>query len=109
MPFVFSFVLIFIAELGDKTQLLTLGFASKYPLKTVISAIAFATAFLMGLAVLLGGTISAIVPSQYMQAIAGIIFIVFGFWTIFGGEEGGREAAEVLDHLFFILSSRVGR
>jgi putative Ca2+/H+ antiporter (TMEM165/GDT1 family) len=79
--------MIAVAELGDKTQLLTMGFAARYPIRTVIPAVSLATALLMGLAVVFGGAINAYVPQFYLGLAAGIVFIGFGLWTILGKEE----------------------
>ncbi|MCX5751075.1 MAG: TMEM165/GDT1 family protein [Candidatus Saganbacteria bacterium] len=86
-PFIAAFFMIAVAELGDKTQLLTMGFATRYPIRIVIPAVALATALLMGLAVIFGGAINAYIPQFYLGLAAGIVFIGFGLWTIFGKEE----------------------
>ena len=85
-PLLITFLIISAAELGDKTQLLTLGFATRYPVWKVISAVFAATAILMALAVLFGGAINYYVPEFYLQLAAGIIFIIFGIWILFGKE-----------------------
>lgn len=72
------------AELGDKTQLLTLGFTTRYPFWEVLSAVFCATAVLMAAAVLLGGVINYYIPIFYVQLFAGILFVLFGIWIIFG-------------------------
>ncbi|OGC03456.1 hypothetical protein A2276_00905 [candidate division WOR-1 bacterium RIFOXYA12_FULL_43_27] len=86
-PFLISFLMISTAELGDKTQLLTLGFATKFPAWEVIAAVGCASALLMAGAVLFGGIINCFVPQIYLQALAGILFISFGLWTLFGTEK----------------------
>lgn len=90
-PLISSFLLIAAAELGDKTQLLTLGFAARFPLWEVILAISSATAVLMVLAVLLGGVINLWVPGFYLQLAAGIIFILFGLISLRDGQEHKEE------------------
>jgi len=86
-PFLAALAIIGLAELGDKTQLLTFGFATKYPFWKVIAAVASATALLMAIAVGFGGIISRFIPHFYLQLSAGIIFLAFGLWTLFGREE----------------------
>lgn len=88
LPVISSFLLIFIAELGDKTQLLTLVFCTKYPVVQVLTAISCATALLMGLAVLFGDAISLFIPQIYIQTAAALLFIGFGLWTLFYKESG---------------------
>ena len=86
-PLLITFLIIGAAELGDKTQLLTLGFSTRFPVWEVIGAVSAATAVLAALAVTFGGAINHYVPEFYLQLIAGVLFIVFGIWTIFGKEE----------------------
>ena len=88
-----TFIIIAAAELGDKTQLLTFGFATRYPLWEVLSAVFCASALLMAVAVFLGGIINQFLPQFYISLAAGLLFIGFGLWTIFGKgekEEGGE-------------------
>jgi putative Ca2+/H+ antiporter (TMEM165/GDT1 family) len=107
-PFMISFFMITMAELGDKTQLLALGFATKYPVIKVLGAVSLATSILMALAVLLGGAINRIIPEYYLQLFIGIIFIFFGVWTIFGKEKvednakAGRNPFWIVFSAFFL-------
>lgn len=86
-PLIITFAIIASAELGDKTQLLTLGFSTRFPVWKVISAVSAASAILMALAVIFGGAINQLIPAYYLQLAAGVLFILFGLWTIFGKEE----------------------
>lgn len=91
-PLITTFFIIAAAELGDKTQLLTLGFATKYAVWQVIAAVSAATAVLMALAVIFGGAINYYIPEFYLQLMAGILFIGFGIWTILGKDEDENKA-----------------
>ena len=74
-----SFITIFIAELGDKTQLatLTLSGTSKKPLAVFLgSAAALILASLVG--VLAGGSISTFIPEIYLKLIASLTFFIIG-------------------------------
>ena len=78
------FATIFLAELGDKTQLATLLFAAD---KEVSKWMIFAGASLAlivasGLGVLAGGAISHYVNEKYLHYIAGIGFVGIGVWTL---------------------------
>ena len=84
-----TFGMIFLAELGDKTQLATFCFAAenKSWLSVFIgSAAALVLASL--LAVITGCTISKFIPANYVKLGAGVLFVVLGLWMIFvkGGE-----------------------
>ena len=78
------FVTIFIAELGDKTQLATLLYAAEAenPKLTVFAASASALVLTSALGVLGGVIISQYVTPKVLSWIAGVGFIAIGLWTI---------------------------
>ena len=79
-----TFVTIFLAELGDKTQLATLCFAAENESRLAVfigSAGALVLASLI--AVLVGGEVSRLVPSHYTKIGVGILFVLLGAWMIF--------------------------
>lgn len=86
-PLIVSLLVIGIAELGDKTQLLAIGLATRFPLGEVIVGVFAATALLNGLAVIFGGIIYQFVPHFFLQLTAGLMFLGFGLWTIFAEEK----------------------
>lgn len=91
--FVISLVLVGLAELGDKSQLLLLGFAAKYrPLKVAFGA-AIAIAILQAVSVGLGQAVGALLPGELVAIAAGGLFVVFGVltWRGAGSEEEGEE------------------
>lgn len=75
-----SFVAIFIAELGDKTQLACLGFASVDPKSRlyIFLGSALALACSSAIAVYFGCQITKYVSPRVIKTIAGVVFIVFG-------------------------------
>lgn len=77
-----SFLLIFIAEMGDKTQILAMAFATQYPVKKVLLGIFFGVLLNHGLAVAMGSLLSTMIPMDIIQMTAGFAFIVFAFWTL---------------------------
>ncbi len=78
------FVAVFIAELGDKTQLATLLFASDKEVSklTVFAGASLALIVASGIGVLAGGLISNTVNEKYLHYLAGAGFIVIGVWTL---------------------------
>lgn len=78
------FATIFVAELGDKTQLATLLYASKAsnPKLTVFAASASALALTSLIGVVAGGALAQYVDVRWMSRIAGIGFIGIGVWTL---------------------------
>jgi putative Ca2+/H+ antiporter (TMEM165/GDT1 family) len=82
--FVAVFGTVFLAELGDKTQLATVLFASKpgAGLLTVFVAASLALMLSSAIAVAAGAVISEYIDPRMLSWIAGAGFIVIGIWTI---------------------------
>ena len=78
------FASVFIAELGDKTQLATLLFAADKEVSklTVFVAASMALIVATGIGVLAGGLVSEHVSSSALKYVAGVGFIAIGVWTL---------------------------
>jgi putative Ca2+/H+ antiporter (TMEM165/GDT1 family) len=78
------FSTIFVAELGDKTQLATLLYASdtSHPKLTVFAASAAALVLTSALGVLAGSLIAEYVSSKILRWVAGLGFIAVGVWVL---------------------------
>jgi putative Ca2+/H+ antiporter (TMEM165/GDT1 family) len=78
------FATVFLAELGDKTQLATMLFATRQSASLITVFIGASLALMMstGLAVLAGSMISQYVDPKYLTYIAGVGFILIGVWTV---------------------------
>jgi putative Ca2+/H+ antiporter (TMEM165/GDT1 family) len=74
-----TFGLIFLAELGDKTQLAAIAMSaeSKAPLTVFVGAV-LALALVTLIAVALGSTLTRVVPARYIRMAAGALFVVIG-------------------------------
>lgn len=77
-----SFFFVFVAEMGDKTQLVALAFATRYSVKIVLAGVFGATLLIHLLSVFLGEAASWALPIFWIQLLAGLSFIVFGLWTL---------------------------
>ncbi|MCF6157555.1 MAG: TMEM165/GDT1 family protein [wastewater metagenome] len=79
------FIAVFIAELGDKTQLATMLFAADKEVSklTIFLGASLALMVASGIGVLVGGVISQFVSERHLHYIAGIGFIGIGIWTLF--------------------------
>ena len=79
---VFGFV--FLAELGDKTQLATMLFASKQPSQLLAIFVAASAALILSsaIAVAAGSVVSNYLKPELLSWIAGTGFIAIGLWTI---------------------------
>ncbi|MCF7791629.1 MAG: TMEM165/GDT1 family protein [Victivallales bacterium] len=82
--FLTIFITVLFAELGDKTQLATILFATnkEYSKLVVFIASALALVLASALAVLLGNYLSKYIAPKLLSVIAGIGFIAVGIWTI---------------------------
>lgn len=78
------FAAVFIAELGDKTQLATMLFASDKDVSkfTVFVGASLALILASAIGVLAGGFISQYISEKYLHYLAGVGFVGIGVWTI---------------------------
>ena len=79
-----SFALIFVAELGDKSQLMALTFATRYRATTILLAITVATALVHLVSVVLGAALGVALPTDVIAVVAGLAFFGFAAWTLRG-------------------------
>ena len=84
--FLLSFAVIFVAELGDKSQLMAMTFATRYRFWTVVGAITVATAVVHLFSVALGHVVGLALPTGPINILAGFAFVFFGLWTLRGDE-----------------------
>ena len=91
---VLSTVVIFVAELGDKSQLMAMTFATRYRASTVIIGITLATAVVHLASVGIGFWIGEGFAGYqgWIAVAAGIAFLGFGAWTLRGDELSEDEA-----------------
>ncbi len=105
IPFVAAFVVIFLAELGDKTQLVTISFASKYPHIPVFFGVFLGMSMVTILGVVVGTILFNVIDVFYVKILSGAIFIIFGIWTLWEArkqeEEKDREKSEVKNKKVF--------
>lgn len=84
--FLISFGIIFIAELGDKSQLMAMTFATRYRATTILAAITVATAVVHLFSVAVGAVVGAALPTDAISIAAGLAFLAFAVWTVRGDE-----------------------
>lgn len=84
------FATVFLAELGDKTQLATVLFTADKPTSklTVFAASASALVLAAAIGVLAGTFVAQHVNPRHLQIVAGIGFVVIGAWTLRSGLVG---------------------
>ncbi|MEH3141368.1 MAG: TMEM165/GDT1 family protein [Mycobacterium kyogaense] len=103
-----SFAVIFVAELGDKSQLMAMMFALRYRWWVVLSAILAATTAVHVLSVAIGHYLGAALPTHLLGLIAGAMFVFFGLWTLRGDSLTDQEASRAqraTAPAFFVVTS----
>ena len=84
-PFIIAFLLIFVSELGDKTQLLVLSFSSKLKTSTILLGVSLGSLLSHGIAIVFGsflGNIENLIFQYALKIITYLSFIVFGIISL---------------------------
>lgn len=84
-PIIIAFLLVFISELGDKTQLLVLSFSSKLKPYSILIGVAIGSFLSHGIAILFGSMLGSLENSyinEILKFITYISFIIFGIITL---------------------------
>ncbi len=72
-----AFGVMFVAELGDKTQLVALNFGARYPLRTVAVGLTLGYAAAGSVAAVVGGLLGSALPDRPIEVVGGVIFLLF--------------------------------
>jgi putative Ca2+/H+ antiporter (TMEM165/GDT1 family) len=88
-----SLGVVFVAELGDKSQLMALAFATWFRPWAVLTGITIATALVHAVSVVIGGVLGARLPTDVINIAAGLVFFAFALWTLRGDRIDESEAA----------------
>jgi Ca2+/H+ antiporter, TMEM165/GDT1 family len=77
-----ALAVVFVAELGDKTQLVALSLATRYRTVVVLAGIATAFAITNGVSVVVGGLLGAALPTEAIAVAGALAFFGFAIWTL---------------------------
>lgn len=83
-----AFGLVFVAELGDKSQLMSLAFATRYKPWIVLTGVSIAAATMQLISVVVGGAIGASLPTDIINVASAVAFVAFGLWTLRNDDDG---------------------
>ena len=105
-----AFGVVFVAELGDKTQLLALNFGARYPLRTVALGLTIGYAIANLAATVVGGILGATLPDRAIQIVGGVVFLGFAIAALRRSENDvGEDAPRVTSvGTFAVVSSIAG-
>jgi Ca2+/H+ antiporter, TMEM165/GDT1 family len=114
--FLLTLAVVFVAELGDKSQLMAVAAAARHPAPVVLAGIAAAAVAVHGLSVLAGRVLAEALSGPAATAVAGVAFLGFAVWTLRGddhdaaadpaGRRSGLAAAAAVAATFF--ASEIG-
>jgi Ca2+/H+ antiporter, TMEM165/GDT1 family len=94
IAFAVSFGVVFVAELGDKSQLMALTFATRYRALPVLAGITLATAVVHAVSVAVGYGLGTALPTGWIALVAAVAFFGFGAWTLRGDRLTDEESAK---------------
>ncbi len=110
--FLISFGVIFVAELGDKSQLMAMTLASRFRPTPILIGITIATALVHAVSVGIGAAAGVALPTDWITLAAGVAFLFFAVWTVRGDEltdddeasaaRSGRSAIVTAAMVFFL-------
>lgn len=90
-----AFAVVFVAELGDKTQLVALGLATRYRTITVLAGITIAYAITNGVSVLVGGLLGAALPTTAISIVGAFVFFGFALWTLRDDDDDEADTSSI--------------
>ena len=94
-----AFGLVFLAELGDKTQLLAMGFGVRYPMRTVMIGLTLGFAAAGAIAALVGGVLGAALPEKPIAIVGGTLFLLFALLTLRGIGRSADTVEAEMEHV----------
>ena len=110
---VVAFGAIFVAEMGDKSQLMALAFATRFRPVAILIGITLATAAVHAVSVGIGAILQVSLPTRAINIAAGVLFLGFAAWTLRGDKldaadeerverAGGHSAVATASVAFFL-------
>lgn len=90
----FAFGAIFLAEFGDKSQLLILALATRHAWRPVVLGLVIAAALVQGASVLVGAAAGELLAPTVVGTLSGITFLAVAAWIV-RGEDSGKEASAI--------------
>jgi putative Ca2+/H+ antiporter (TMEM165/GDT1 family) len=95
---------VFLAELGDRSQLITMTFALRYRWWVVLSGVAIAACLVHGVTVWIGHFLGTTLPSRPMAFASAIAFLIFAVWAWREGTAGDETVSTEGESRFALLT-----
>ena len=100
-PFLTTFWLVALAELGDKTQFTVIALSVMCDRYKVFSGVVLAFAVVTGLGVMVGDALLQLITPEYVRILAGLLFLAFGVLILFSKMDSGTIGNTRLTSPFF--------
>jgi len=108
LPLLSSFAIVALTEFGDKTQIAIISLSAEHKPRSVFVGAMLAFALIDGVCALIGGAIAPVIPVFWISLVAGIVFIVFGIYTLLRKEDGVtkiKERSKVVTTSFLLVTA----
>lgn len=89
-----AFFIIFVAEMGDKSQILAMTFATKYKLRQVMIGVFLGILLNHTIAVFFGSQLQTFIKPLQMNLVVGVIFLLFGFWSFYNSPDDEKRTVQ---------------
>jgi putative Ca2+/H+ antiporter (TMEM165/GDT1 family) len=99
-----SLAVVFVAELGDKSQLITMTYALRHRWWVVLSGVAIAATLVHGLSVAIGHFLGLTLPERPIAFAGGIAFLLFAAWTWREGRGADDDDVQVSEPRFVVFA-----
>jgi Ca2+/H+ antiporter, TMEM165/GDT1 family len=99
-----SLGVVFLAELGDRSQLITMAYALRYRWWVVLPGVAIATFLAHGVSVTIGRFLGAPLPARPMAFASAVAFLIFAVWAWREGTAADQTVPTTHEHRFALLS-----
>ncbi len=99
-----SLGVVFLAELGDRSQLITMAYALRYRWWVVLPGVAIATFLAHGVSVTVGHFLGAALPARQMAFASAVAFLIFAVWAWREGAVADETVPTMREHRFALLS-----
>lgn len=99
-----SLAVVFVAELGDKSQLITMTYALRHRWWVVLSGVAIAAMLVHGLSVAIGHFLGLTLPERPIAFAGAIAFLLFAIWTWREGRGGDDDDVRVAEPRFVVFA-----
>jgi putative Ca2+/H+ antiporter (TMEM165/GDT1 family) len=101
---VLSFWVVFVAELGDRSQLITITYSLRYRWWLVLTGVAIASIVVHGASVAIGHSLGLTLPARPMALASAVAFLIFALWTWREAKTGDDGVSPVRKPRFALLA-----